>query len=97
MPAIRTSARSKREKGRGPFRTVFGRRQSPRGGEQLVGRRRGRRYSLISYFCSIAAEDEKRGTSNYAAALQRSEALGSKAAAWQDPYYWATFTLIGPQ
>ena len=50
----------------------------------------------MSYFCSITAADEKKGTPDYAAALQEAKRWVRKQPPWRSPYYWATFTLLGP-
>jgi CHAT domain len=59
--------------------------------------------SLIYYFCSgvalqenPAASGETSDTINYANALHDAKLWIRHQTKWQHPYYWATFTLIGP-
>jgi len=53
--------------------------------------------SLVSYFCSLIAKAEKKGSPpDYAAALHQAKQWVRKQQKWQSPYYWGTFVLVGP-
>jgi hypothetical protein len=53
--------------------------------------------SLVSYFCSTLAKQFRAGDEmDYALALQSAKRLVRKQDKWQHPYYWASFTLTGP-
>ncbi|MBX7071708.1 MAG: CHAT domain-containing protein [Pirellulales bacterium] len=54
--------------------------------------------SAVSYFCAGVAQAEKKDqTPNYARALQAAKRYVRQQPRWQDPYYWATFVLVGPE
>jgi CHAT domain-containing protein/Tfp pilus assembly protein PilF len=53
--------------------------------------------SLVYAFCERIAEQEKAGSAvDYAQALQDAKRWTRRQPKWQHPYYWATFSLIGP-
>ena len=56
--------------------------------------------SLVYYFCSMVAQQEppatQAGPIDYAKALCDANRWIRKQAKWQHPYYWATFTMVGP-
>jgi CHAT domain-containing protein len=52
--------------------------------------------SLISYFCSLIAQSRERGeTPDYAKCLQDAKQWIRKQQKWTNPFYWATFSLVG--
>jgi CHAT domain-containing protein len=58
--------------------------------------------SLVYRFCSGIAQQEKSGAEignaiDYAKALHDAKLWARRQIKWQHPYYWATFTLIGPK
>lgn len=54
--------------------------------------------SLVSYFCSLVAKREHAGEKpDYARALADAKRWIRTQPKWQDPYFWATFELVGPQ
>ena len=53
--------------------------------------------SLVSYYCSILVKAEKEGrTPDYAEALHQAKRWVRSQKKWKNPYYWATFVLMGP-
>jgi CHAT domain-containing protein/Tfp pilus assembly protein PilF len=52
--------------------------------------------SLVSYFCAGIAQSGKDGTVDYAAALQKAKRWTRAQDGCQSPFYWAAFSLIGP-
>lgn len=53
--------------------------------------------SLISSFCGIVADTQKKGaTPDYADALQQAKRWIRQQEKWSGPYYWSTFVLVGP-
>jgi CHAT domain-containing protein/Tfp pilus assembly protein PilF len=58
--------------------------------------------SLVYIFCSQVAQQEKAAADqadsvDYAKALHDAKLWVRRQPKWQHPYYWATFTLIGPK
>jgi CHAT domain-containing protein len=53
--------------------------------------------SLVYAFCTkIAQQQQAGGTVDYAQALHDAKLWARNQDKWQRPYYWATFTLVGP-
>lgn len=53
--------------------------------------------TLVSYFCGGIARDEKSGAAvDYAAALHKAKKSVRQDPRWQNPYYWGSFVLVGP-
>ena len=53
--------------------------------------------SLVSYFCGGLATSHKRGEPfDYARSLQAAKLWVRQQPKWSNPYYWATFVLVGP-
>jgi len=53
--------------------------------------------SLVSYFCSGVAKEEKAGTTpDYAQSLHRAKRWVRQQENWSSPYYWGMFVLVGP-
>jgi len=54
--------------------------------------------ATISYFCTLLAQAEKKGsTLDYALALQKAKRWAKQRSEWKSPYYWAPFVLVGPK
>jgi CHAT domain-containing protein len=53
--------------------------------------------SLVSYFCSgVAQEEKKGGPVDYAQSLHKAQRWVRQQDKWKSPYYWGTFVLVGP-
>ena len=54
--------------------------------------------SIVSVFCSFVAKDQERAdAADYAEALHKAKKWARNQDKWKAPYYWATFSLVGPK
>lgn len=53
--------------------------------------------SIVGFFCSIVAKAESAGEQpDYADALQQAKRWARGQDKWENPYYWGTLVLVGP-
>ena len=52
--------------------------------------------TLIAQFCAALAQNRGAVQTDYAGALHRAQLDVRGQTAWQHPYYWSSFVLIGP-
>jgi CHAT domain-containing protein len=53
--------------------------------------------SIISSYCGLIAQQVHAGqTPDYSAALRDAKRWARRQTRWNNPYYWATFVLVGP-
>ena len=52
--------------------------------------------TLVYYFALNIAEGQKSGQLDYAQALHKAKQAVRKQTKWQNPYFWGTFVLVGP-